>query len=130
MAKAGHAIGRDRLKQMEGVSSVPCVIHCPHGASDGFRGVGSGRRARMAVNGPVAPRGRNRVWASVHGLFQAAVALAVTLGVACGTVRELPDSVSVEFGARIVLKAGGKGLGTMAKAGHAIGRDRLLCTAG
>jgi hypothetical protein len=38
-----------------------------------------------------------------------------------------------EFGARIVVKAAGKGLGTMAKAGHAIERDRLrpeiLCMA-
>ena len=109
---------------------MPCVIHCSHRASDGFRGVGPGRRAREAVNGPVAPRDRSRAWASVHGLFHATVALVVALGVACGPVRELPGSVSVEFGARIVVKAGGKGLGTMAKAGHAIGRDRLLRTAG
>ena len=109
---------------------MPCVIHCLHGASDDFRGVGSGRRAREAGNGPVALRGRGRAWAAVHGLFHATVALAVALGVACGSVRNLPDGVSVEFGARIVVKAGGKGLGTMAKAGHAIGRDRLLRTAG
>ena len=109
---------------------MPCVFHCPRRASDGFRGVGSGRRARKAVNGPVAPRGRSHTWTYVPVLFQMAVVFAVTLGVACGAIEGDLESVSVEFGARIVVQAGGKGLGTMAKAGHAIGRDRLLCTAG
>jgi hypothetical protein len=63
-------------------------------------------------------------------MFQAVLALAVTFGVACDVVRHRPESVSVEFGARIVVKAGGNGLGTLAKAGHAIGRDRFLQTAG
>ncbi len=109
---------------------MPCVIYCPNRASDDLRGVGPGRRAREAGNGPVAPRVRNRPRTDVRVLFQALLAFAVTLGVACGSVWDRPESVSVEFGARIVVKAAGKGLGTMAKAGNAIGRDRLLRTAG
>ena len=109
---------------------MPCVIYCPNRASDDLRGVGPGRRAREAGNGPVAPRAFKRAWKKVHVLFWALFAFAASLGVACGSVWDRPESVSVEFGARIVVKAAGKGLGTMAKAGNAIGRDRLLRTAG
>ena len=130
MAKAGNAMVRDRLQQLEGVQPVPCVIYRPNRASDDLRGVGTGRRAREAGNGLAAPRACKRAWNSVLVLFLATVACAATLGVACGAIWDRPESVSVEFGARIVVKAGGKGLGTMAKAGNAMVRDRLLRTAG
>ena len=130
MAKAGHPIGGDRLQQRKGVSTVPCVIQSLSRASGDLRGDGSGRRSREASNASVMPRLGRRAWRRVRVVFQAVLAIAVMLGVACGASSVSPEEVSVEFGARIVFKAGGKGLGTMAKAGHPIGGDRLLYSAG
>jgi hypothetical protein len=131
MAKAGHPNGMDRLNDGKGVERVPCVIQSPDRVSDNLREAGTGRRHRLASNATAAPRTIGGTWSAVHGLFLRALALALFVGVAFGAVfGNVSVTANVEIGARIVVMAGGTALGTMAKAGHPNGMDRLLNTAG
>jgi hypothetical protein len=110
---------------------VPCVIQSPSRASDNLREAGTGRWHRMASNATAEPRAIGGVWSLVHVLFRNALAWALFVSVAYGLVSGAASvTASVKIGARIVVKAGGTGLGTMAKAGHPNGMDRLLYSAG
>ena len=108
---------------------MPCFIQNLGRASDASRGAGAGLLARTASKATVLPRSKRGARNSVHGLFRRVLAVAVVLGVALGALLDRPATVKVEFGARIVVKAEGKGLGTMAKAVHPSGLVRYVHSA-
>jgi len=108
---AGHSSG-ERKK------SVLCVTQRLNRALRDLRGTGAARRVRPASNASVTPSPSRSGGAShVHGLFHwLCVAAAYIIVVNHGSFVEMVPSVHVEIGARIVVKARGIGLGTMAKA--------------
>ncbi|WP_152980307.1 hypothetical protein [Tsuneonella troitsensis] len=98
--------------------SVLCIIQRPNRAPDNLRGAGIAGRPREASNASAAPNrpsgGGNE---PVHGLFRWLFGLVACIALAGGLpVYSIGLPVRVEIGARIVVQAGGNGLGSRAKA--------------
>ena len=118
MAKACIPLRVARRSNGERKKSVLCVIQRPSRASDNLRGAGTAGQPRRANNASAQPNRQNagRI-GRVHGLFCWLLRLVVCIVMANWFTAPAVDSpVHFEIDARIVVQAGGNGLGSMAKA--------------
>ena len=103
---------------------MPCFTQFQSRGWDIFREWRPGGGKRKAANASVEPSAKTRGKWAVHGLFRAAVVTLALFGVTCVvTSRVFGPKFHIELSARIVVKAEGRWLGTMAKAVNPLAED-------